>query len=161
MRPRRIRRGGPNGYRHQGLAVGGFNAATANSPWRTTKGTPARSGAPTASMRPRRIRRGGRDVRMNELGLLVNASMRPRRIRRGGPTGGDYPGVASYWLQCGHGEFAVEDAPPQGSSPAAKSRFNAATANSPWRTYIAVPFARSGISASMRPRRIRRGGLKI
>src|SRR5438876_1100250 len=60
-------------------------------------------------------------------------------------------------LQCGHGEFAVENPGNVGRNWRRGSSFNAATANSPWRTacegYILTP----GGVASMRPRRIRRG----
>src|SRR2546421_651180 len=37
-------------------------------------------------------------------------------------------------LQCGHGEFAVENPAADGQSMLWKLAFNAATANSPWRT---------------------------
>src|SRR6266511_2030405 len=90
--------------------------------------------------------------------------------------------IALFTLQCGHGEFAVENKRftyvvlkrkeasmrprrirrgERGNSVPERLLclcFNAATANSPWRTEIrprsTIPSSRS---ASMRPRRIRRG----
>jgi len=62
----------------------------------------------SASMRPRRIRRG-------EHGSAVvgeateTASMRPRRIRRGERHSCMYTCWYAGKLQCGHGEFAVEN----------------------------------------------------
>src|SRR6266511_2509484 len=90
--------------------------------------------------------------------------------------------IALFTLQCGHGEFAVEN----GDQAAIydtqfPQRFNAATANSPWRTTLAEtrlgaprslqcghgefavensaprPAGHCARTASMRPRRIRRG----
>src|SRR6266511_2030404 len=157
-------------------------------------------------MRPRRIRRGERRMQLFAHHSLVHASMRPRRIRRGEQEihlrgleeerGFNAATANSPWrtwqlssrkaalsmLQCGHGEFAVEN----GDQAAIydtqfPQRFNAATANSPWRTTLAEtrlgaprslqcghgefavensaprPAGHCARTASMRPRRIRRG----
>src|SRR4051794_27557098 len=85
MRPRRIRRGEHGLPERQRRQRPGFNAATANSPWRTRS--------------------------------IVD------RIEEA---------IAA--LQCGHGEFAVENFRPARVVGAGDVRFNAATANSPWRT---------------------------
>ncbi len=132
MGPRRIRRGEPvPPAAYDVRRPGGFNGATANSPWRTRTGAPrpdradrlqwghgefavengrrahsARRGAGGASMGPRRIRRG--ELRIVGPGLMVSP------------------------LQWGHGEFAVEN---EGSGLQASGQR----------------------SASMGPRRIRRG----
>ena len=60
--------------------------------------------------------------------------MRPRRIRRGERMldGADRRSVTA--LQCGHGEFAVENADDASARCRRHQCFNAATANSPWRT---------------------------
>ncbi len=110
MRPRRIRRGEPVRRGSAGRGWTGFNAATANSPWRTQPLASRRrvgrwrlqcghgefavenqgkgcinSWSLLASMRPRRIRRGEHGRRLPLLRLYGGASMRPRRIRRGEP----------------------------------------------------------------------------
>ncbi len=42
-------------------------------------------------------------------------------------------------LQCGHGEFAVENpSQPREQKETREMRFNAATANSPWRTLLSA-----------------------
>src|SRR5205823_1197790 len=84
---RRIRRGERRPPRRRARPRRSFNAATANSPWRTTA----------------------------ELAAA-------RRLYKA--------------LQCGHGEFAVENTSAATTSPRSPSRFNAATANSPWRTTL-------------------------
>src|SRR6266508_3973161 len=61
--------------------------------------------------------------------------MRPRRIRRGERNKLELRKVEAETLQCGHGEFAVENILDQlRGLLAADTSFNAATANSPWRT---------------------------
>ena len=91
-------------------------------------------------MRPQRIRRGERRVAsVPRTAGRRPASMRPQRIRRGerlSSRGSDCNGHGP--LQCGHSEFAVEN---QDNYPgclsllfASSPSFNAATANSPWRT---------------------------
>src|SRR6266511_604153 len=84
--------------------------------------------------------------------------MRPRRIRRGerGDRGVGLGGVM-LWLQCGHGEFAVENYSAPWEIELNPGSFNAATANSPWRTSARWCHPGAGGPASMRPRRIRRG----
>src|SRR5438067_1024094 len=86
-----------------------------------------------ASMRPRRIRRG---------------ELRPTRIISGRNTCFNAATANSPWrtdapqstkgsgfgLQCGHGEFAVENGENARLTLLVADRFNAATANSPWRT---------------------------
>src|ERR1700722_11369633 len=108
MRPRRIRRGEQEKTRFALQITRSFNAATANSPWRThgsrrlrgtqtsfnaaTANSPWRTAAKDvlvsrydlASMRPRRIRRGGPGQGISRI-QGNGASMRPRRIRRGEP----------------------------------------------------------------------------
>src|SRR5436305_1609725 len=85
------------------------------------------------------------------------------------------------WLQWGHGDFAVDDVGAVGVVSGRSSRFNGATATSPWMTLIGVSrvsytpglqwghgdFAVDDLSdrrrwdgpglASMGPRRLRRG----
>jgi len=132
MRPRRIRRGELFGQKEVPVAGGGFNAATANSPWRTS---PARAGrrasrrfnAATANSPWRTFT----DTENNTLTLWLQcghgefavenmhktgldyhdavASMRPRRIRRGEQGLGTRHRQGLRRLQCGHGEFAVEN----------------------------------------------------
>src|SRR5438477_71267 len=108
MRPRRIRRGERSFMLHHGtMHHSCFNAATANSPWRTQELVgdmrptlvlqcghgefavenasryPEDNTIQEASMRPRRIRRGEPAQEINHCGPDARASMRPRRIRRG------------------------------------------------------------------------------
>src|SRR5437762_1861777 len=108
-----------------------------------------------ASMRPRRVRRGELGKRTEKEGLADRASMRPRRVRRGEPgrpVGRRWRGS---WLQCGHGEFAVENLSAfRVQKRLARRRFNAATASSPWRTRGHASLTRRGHAASMRPRRV-------
>src|SRR6266511_2826246 len=111
MRPRRIRRGEPeHGAGAARAAASSFNAATANSPWRTSK----------PPMPANKLPKGFNAATANS----------PWRTLWAGvcSTG------AAGRLQCGHGEFAVE---------------NFALAD--------ALIAES--KASMRPRRIRRGEL--
>ena len=88
--------------------------------------------------------------------MRMTASMRPRRIRRGEPAQRRRQSITVDTLQCGHGEFAVENEANADAAMAASS-FNAATANSPWRTSRAGAELHRDTDASMRPRRIRRG----
>ncbi len=109
MRPRRIRRGELDFVHGAMPFLVSFNAATANSPWRTWLSQRPRRGLLLASMRPRRIRRGEPVAALHRLRAIHQASMRPRRIRRGE--------LPICWRAC-----------------RSKPSFNAATANSPWRT---------------------------
>src|SRR6266540_224251 len=134
--------------------------------------------------------------------------MRPRRIRRGEHRVAPRSTLTKWMLQCGHGEFAVENNPAQlvlaqlvvasmrprrirrgerlldrqtalyrlcfnaatanspwrtgqpGGQFDAWDSFNAATANSPWRTRVGYTSPSGTTKASMRPRRIRRGELR-
>src|SRR4051794_14443445 len=93
-----------------------FNAATANSPWRTLANCLA-----------------------DETLSNFEASMRPRRIRRGEPGVSVIHFTSGHLLlQCGHGEFAVENDGSHLQPAIVRFCFNAATANSPWRTRVIV-----------------------
>src|SRR5262245_58653759 len=110
MRPRRIRRGELHRAGPAGHARPGFNAATANSPWRTRSG-----GGPTS--RRSRLQCGHGEFAVENKSKAAHY---------------DYSQLT---LQCGHGEFAVENRCwPERPGPGAGC-FNAATANSPWRTF--------------------------
>src|SRR5947209_4005667 len=111
-----------------------FNAATANSPWRTsarraprgytgrrfnaaTANSPWRTGAPAGPLRPRKELQCGHGefAVENRRAGTAGATRRPA-------------------LQCGHGEFAVENQAVVVDVQVELVGFNAATANSPWRT---------------------------
>src|SRR4051794_26420189 len=60
--------------------------------------------------------------------------MRPQRIRRGERGTNSTSRILKGRLQCGHSEYAVEN-PKEGRKTREKhNSFNAATANTPWRT---------------------------
>jgi len=62
-----------------------------------------------------------------------------------------------FMLQWGHGEFAVDDDKVSFVKVPPSSRFNGATANSPWMTAGRLSESNQKRYASMGPRRIRRG----
>src|SRR5207302_1682213 len=114
-----------------------FNAATANSPWRT--GEPRlrrqrfqRFNAATANS-PWRT---GTIMPTSRIDGV--ASMRPRRIRRGEPLQASCASSTRRTLQCGHVEFAVENFLAGAEGQLLFIGFNAATANSPWRTPLSM-----------------------
>src|SRR5437870_1226827 len=62
-----------------------------------------------------------------------------------------------FGLQCGHGVTAVENATRWAAVCRASKGFNAATASPPWRTRAVESIDGDHATASMRPRRHRRG----
>ncbi len=160
MGPRRIRRGEPQVGEYVTTAVNvSFNGATANSPWRTpavracTRKSGKRFNGATANS-PWRTRRARSTIRRAAgfNGATANSPWRTCSSRSGRsrrtpwlqwghgefavenavPNGGQLVGVAE--LQWGHGEFAVENATRSSGTRSARWGFNGATANSPWRT---------------------------
>ena len=136
-----------------------FNVATAMSPWKTQRSRSPRYSSRWllqcghgdvavedldgsrgedvevhASMWPRRCRRG----RHNGLARAfrsTSASMWPRRCRRGRLLLFSLLSSRYTWLQCGHGDVAVEDAIATANTNPATAGFNVATAMSPWKTW--------------------------
>src|SRR5438105_3600256 len=109
-------------------------------------------------MRPRRIRRGERDLLVSQALPEHTASMRPRRIRRGELCEGAGHGGRAPRLQCGHGEFAVENEGGMKCNGCGMTMLQCghgefAVENK--EAYSCDACKREG--ASMRPRRIRRG----
>ena len=85
----------------------------------------------------------------------VEASMRPRPEDRGEPRSTQVHRATlqvAGLLQCGHGPKAVENSERIARERRSLSRFNAATARRPWRTYSSVSASRICPRASMRPR---------
>ena len=131
-------------------AGGSFNAATANSPWRTAPARSRDARRSGASMRPRRISRGERATR-DAGAATTTASMRPRRFAVENQRAAWHAATASMRPR----RFAVENRACRGDHRHRTRRFNAATANSPWRTRLADSRRpRAWSRASMRPRRL-------
>ncbi len=159
----------------------GFNGATANSPWRTSRrrsggGSRRRSFNGATANSPWRTRRAG-GPRRRRL-----ASMGPRRIRRGehGSVEAGWSGRACFngatanspWrtplptrpprtaprrLQWGHGEFAVENVVSVMPSPVAMAALQWGHGEFAVENRTGSAGGRGISGASMGPRRIRRG----
>src|SRR5437762_87006 len=107
----------------------------ATSPWRTRRRRDA-AGLPRhlASMRPWRLRHGEpaasrRRPTPKEQGFNAAMATSPWRTEQQRAAA-----VACQRLQCGHGDFAMENESPAGDHRRLAHRFNAAMATSPWRT---------------------------
>src|SRR5438477_354686 len=85
-------------------------------------------------MRPRRIRRGEQALRRKSYDTVSAASMRPRRIRRGEQGQHERPAVGDEASMRPRRIRRGEPRTPIGGRSTGTPGFNAATANSPWRT---------------------------
>ncbi len=135
MGPRRIRRGEPHNSTLSASQRMGFNGATANSPWRTDRSI--------LLQRNRDLLQWGHGEFAVENGRRAAPSTGAIWLQWGhGEFAVENGGAASVApttpeeLQWGHGEFAVENMAPWAGRKGRPTRFNGATANSPWRTTL-------------------------
>src|SRR5438067_2188221 len=85
--------------------------------------------------------------------------MRPRRIRRGDLKDGDLSDEEKLTLQCGHGEFAVEILTASSATSANSRRLQCGHGEFAVEMCLLRGQCQVRPTASMRPRRIRRGDL--
>ncbi len=117
------------------VGAGGFNGATANSPWRTRRAVDvvapagARFNGATANSPWRTSRMF---PVLAEAYRLLQWGHGEFAVENGDCVGGKR--LRELLLQWGHGEFAVENFAGRVQHPLEQIGFNGATANSPWRT---------------------------